>query len=394
MPWKECVPMDLRYEFVQLASGEGANIASLCRRFGISRKTGYKWLDRFKTNGHKGLADRSRRPLSSPYRCTHQVEAAVLALRAAHPAWGGRKIHHALKRRGMTYVPCPSTISRILTRHNLIDPKWTSTHGPWKRFERTTPNDLWQIDFKGEWRTQDQLWCYPLTATDDCTRFNIILQACTNQKRLTVRACLIQAFSLYGVPLQILMDNGTPWSTSRVPGGWTKLTAWMLRLDIHVLHGRPYHPQTQGKEERFHRTLKIEVLQDRQFLDANHVQQAFDEWREVYNHQRPHQALDYQVPSDRYHVGKRDYPQELPPIVYDHGETVRKVNRVGQISYRGKTYKLSEAFAGQPVALRPTREDAMLDVIFVRQAIGRLDIRNAVVVARPGPGRSPSCELG
>lgn len=387
MPWMECDRMGLRLEFVTFASAEGANVAALCRRFGISRKTAYKWLGRYRSGGDAALGDRSRRPRRLRGPTAESVERLVLSVREAHPAWGGRKIKRRLEDLGHADVPAASTITNILHRHGRIDPEASQAATPWQRFERSAPNELWQMDFKGEVRTDDGRWCYPLTMTDDCSRYNLRLDACVNQVTATVQDRLAATFERYGLPQAMLMDNGAPWSNGRRAGGWSKLTMWLVRHDVGVLHGRPYHPQTQGKEERFHRTLNVEVLQSRRHRDADHMQTDFDRWRAVYNHQRPHEALDLATPASRYTPSRRAFTARLPAIEYDVGDRVRKVNAVGQISFAGATYKLSQAFAGQPVAVRPTTEDGRWNVYFCRQRIGEIDQRTNKVVVRFASGR-------
>jgi len=387
MPWKECAALDQRLEFVRLARNPDCNVRELCRRFGISPKTAYKWKKRYEQGGAAGLLDRSRKPASSPVRACDAVEAAVLEIREEHPAWGGRKIRRVLERDRLIaaeQLPSASTVTRILHRHGRITPEASRSAKPLQRFERPEPNDLWQMDFKGYHLTADQKRCDPLTITDDHSRFNVCLAACTDQMTETVRDQLIRCFQLYGLPQQILCDNGVPWCSSSAPGGWSRLSVWLLRLDVSVTHGRPYHPQTQGKEERFHRTLKVEVLQGRQARNAGEQQADFDTWREIYNHRRPHDALGLAVPSDRYRPSDRRYPERLPDIEYDHGEETRKVGSTGRVHYGTRVFKLSAAFAGERVAIRGTERSSVKKVVFARQAIGLLDVERGLVLRRPG----------
>ncbi len=377
MSWKECDQMSLRREFVCLASVEGSNMSALCRRFGISRKTGYKWLKRYQAEGDSGLVDQSRRPRRYRTPTSENMEEQVLSVRDKHPSWGGRKIRRRLQNLGVTSVPAASTITSILHRHGRILAEESLKHRPVKRFEHSEPNELWQMDFKGEFKMTNGRWCYPLTALDDHSRFSLILKACRNQKRVTVEEQLRDAFRRYGLPKAMLMDNGTPWAVSHRRGGFTKLAAWLLRLDIRVIHGRPYHPQTQGKEERFHRTLKTEVLRGRYFDHLNHVQSRFDPWRDIYNHERPHDALELEVPSSRYRVSSREYPERLPPVEYGSDVEVRKANPVGQIKFRGQTFKISEAFAGQPIGLRRTLDADVWKITYCSHKIGELDLNAA-----------------
>lgn len=376
MVWKECDRVSQRKEFVLLASVEGANISDLCQRFGISRKTGYKWLQRFKKEGDTGLADRSRCPHSFRSPTPKEMETEVLSLRNKHPAWGGRKIHHRLLALGHQGVPAPSTITAILQRHNRIDPQESKKRQQFQRFERSEPNELWQMDFKGEFPTLDQKWCYPLTAMDDHSRFSLVLQACGNQKGPTVQNHLTSAFRLYGLPRAMLMDNGTPWGSCVRPGGYTQFSVWLLDLDVQVIHGRPYHPQTQGKEERFHRTLKQEVLQGRRFNNLKDLQKAFTDWQQVYNQERPHEALDYKTPIERYRVSSREYPERIQKFEYDSSFHVRKVRHEGRVVFAGKEIYLSRAFRGRLVGVRSNAVDGEWDVYYRTFKVGKFDLKN------------------
>jgi transposase InsO family protein len=375
MPWKECDSMSLRREFVELASVEGSRLAGLCRRFGISRKTGYKWLARYRAEAEGGLSDRSRRPRSFRGVTPPEIEELVLSLRARHPSWGGRKLRARLQALGSEQVPAASTITAILHRHGRIDAAESAKRGPAVRFERERPNDLWQMDFKGEFPLSGGGKCYPLTLLDDCSRYSLCVRACEGMKSVAVQEVLTSLFRRYGLPRELLCDNGSPWGVTHGRGEHTRLTAWLLRLDVRSLHGRPYHPQTQGKEERFHRTLKAEVLRGRSFETHAEAQLQFDAWREVYNHERPHEALGLRTPGSVYEVSPREFPERLPAIEYGPGDVVRKVGSSGQIRFRGRTCKLSQAFAGEAVALRATREEGVWEAYYCLQRIGRVDLR-------------------
>jgi transposase InsO family protein len=365
--------MSQRREFVALARAEGANVSELCRRFGISRRVGYKWLARYRAGGDAGLADRSRRPHRSPGQTRAEIEGKVVALREAHPAWGGRKLRRRLLDLGAQAVPAPSTITEILRRNGRLDEAEAAQHKAFQRFEHADPNDLWQMDFKGHFATE-QGRCHPLTVLDDHSRYALALAACANERTETVQQRLTAIFRRYGLPERMLMDNGSPWGDDGTHP-YTPLTVWLLRLGVAVSHGRPYHPQTQGKDERFHRTLEAEVLRWERFGDLAHCQRRFDAWREVYNHQRPHEALELAVPASRYQVSPRGFPEVLPPIDYAPGLNVRKVGDKGRLSYRGRIFTLPKAFKGYPVALRPTVRDGELEVIFCQHAIARIDLR-------------------
>ena len=380
MPWKEVSTMSLRREFVELAQQEGANRRALCRRFGISPTTGYRWLHRYRAAGAAGLQDRSRRPHHSPHRTPAPIEQQVLAIHAAHPAWGGRKIRATLEaqwqaQRNRAPLPSASTITAILRRHDRLAPPEQAPPAAWHRFERPVPNELWQMDFKGHFPLLRGGRCHPLTLLDDHSRFCLGLVACANERQQTVQGQLTQIFTRYGLPHVILADNGPPWGAATTPPVQTALTVWLLRLGVRVIHGRPYHPQTQGKVERFHRTLQAEVLRDRSLLDLATCQRHFTAWRTVYNCERPHEALGDRPPVSRYQPSPRPFPTELPPIEYAPGAVVRRVQAKGEITLHGRTYPVGRAFRGYPVAVQPTLEPDRVTVQFCHATIAELDLR-------------------
>lgn len=375
MPWNEASVMSLRLEFVQLALHEGTNFSELCRRYHVHRTTGYKWLKRYKQFGIKGLEDRSRCPQTSPNKTAKKVEQRVIAVRRKHPSWGGRKIEAYLKRQGMTSPPHPNTITDILHRHGLIQLEATQSHQPYIRFEHEQPNDLWQMDFKGYLKLPTGR-CYPLTVLDDCSRFSLGIQACRNEQELSTKQQLIPIFKRYGLPGAINMDNGNPWGSS-TPGFYTSFAVWLMRLGIRVSFSRPRHPQTNGKIERFHRTLKGELLNHREFKNLQEAQQAFSEWRHVYNTERPHEALEMKVPVQKYESSRRPYPDLLRAIEYAPDDLVQKVTGkgVGFITVEGKRYRIGGAFCDYHVAVRPTIEADIMDVYFCAQKIKTIDLR-------------------
>ena len=278
VPFAERRVSDLRAEFVALASQPGANRRELCQRFEISAPTGYKWLQRYAAEGPAGLRDRSRRPHHSPAQTVPAIEQAVLALRAQHPTWGGRKLRVLLARQGVQPLPAASTITAILRRHDRLDPaQGAGQPRAWQRFEHPYPNALWQMDFKGGWPCGPGR-CHPLTILDDHSRYALGLVACPNQRTATVRAHLVTAFQRYGLPARLLVDNGSPWG-NHPAHPYTPLTVWLRRLDIAVSHSRPYHPQTLGKDERFHGTLERDFGRQPPRPDLASWQTAFDAWR-------------------------------------------------------------------------------------------------------------------
>jgi transposase InsO family protein len=370
MPWMETPVMTQRREFVHFASLEGANVSALCRQFGISRSTGYKWLRRAR-EGDESFIDRSRRPLRQPSRTPREVERSILAARAAHPAWGARKIRHWLLNRGLK-TPSASTVHAILRRHGLIAPD--APGAPPRRFAQDEPNLLWQMDFKGRVPLHGGGWLHPLTVIDDHSRFCPLLEACEGERHDDVKPLLEKAFRRYGLPAAFYVDNGTPWGTA-TPGQWTRLGVWLLRLGVRVIHGRPYHPQGRGKIERFHRSLKAEALAMRPLRSMAAARRALDEWREVYNFERPHEALEMRTPAQLYRPSPRPFPEQIPQVRYDAGETVRKAGRSkAYVSFKNRLWHVPDAFRGELLAIRPTRRDGCFDICFGAVKIAEINL--------------------
>ena len=374
MSWREVTTLDLKLEFVMLARRDGCNFAKLCKSFDVSRKTGYKWLARFTDQGAAGLIDLSRRPHNSPCKSHKTVEAAITDLRGKHPAWGGRKLKTVLENLGHQGIPAPSTITSILRRENLLDPAESLKHTPYQRFEHPYPNSLWQMDFKGH-IAMGQRRCHPLTVLDDNSRFNVLLKACLDERTETVQSALIDCFRRYGLPDRMTMDNGSPWGSDQFRG-LTPLTAWLVQLGVAVSHSRPYHPQTQGKDERFHRTLKAELLIRHQFNDLPHCQREFDKFRDMYNLERPHESLGMKPPISRYEPSSRSYPESLPAIEYGPDDQVRKVQAKGEIFFKGRIFKVSGGLKGHPVALRPTETDGNYSVYFCNHRVKDISLHD------------------
>jgi transposase InsO family protein len=372
MPWREVSIMDERREFVRLAMLEGANRRELCRRFGIHPDTGYKWLGRWTAD--EGLADRSRRPHSSPGRTEAATEERIVALRDARPAWGARKIASRLADKGMA-CPAISTVHQVLRRHGRVA-KPLGGAAATRRFEMAAPNLLWQMDFKGWVRLADETRCHPLTVVDDHSRYDLCLEACANERGDTVRGRLEHTFRRYGLPNAFFVDNGTPWGD---PSGerWTRFSVWLLKLGIDLIHSRPYHPQSRGKNERFHRTLQAEVFALHRLRDLADAQRAFDAWREVYNFERPHEALGQQVPASRYRPSTRAMPDRLPTVEYDAHEIVRTVSTTKHyVSFKGRLWKVPQAFGGERLAIRPLTIDGRYGAFFGAHKVANIDLTN------------------
>jgi transposase InsO family protein len=294
------------------------------------------------------------------------VSAAVPA-----PSLGRPKISAVLARRGLSAVPAPSTVTGILRRHGLIDP--VAPPRGYVRFERDAPNQLWQMDFKGWFALRDSTRCHTLGVLDDHSRYNLVLAACRDERTATVRRHLRGAFARYGLPDGMLCDNGSPWGND-LHQPWTPLGVWLLDLGVVVVHSRPFHPQTADKEERFHLTLDWEVISTRPLWEDHlEVQGAYDRWRVVYNHQRPHEALGMAVPADRYHPSPRSLPDTIPPIDYPDGFEVRKHNGKG-ISYQGRQFRIPKAFRGRPLGITPTTPDGTYQVWYRHQIVTTIDL--------------------
>ena len=372
MPWKEFSVKAQREELVQLMRQDDANVAQLCRRFEISRKTAYKWLLRAAEEDPDWALDRSCSPHHCPHKTPPVMEEKVLQVRQSHSVWGGRKICRELKNQGLDRVPAPSTITRVLHRHQQIAGSESEMRLALQRFERPHPNDLWQMDFKGPLKTVTGL-CHPLSVLDDCSRYALCVDACPNQREESVRPVLADTFRRYGLPLSMLMDNGACWGSAQ--SFYTHFGAWLIRLGITLLHGRPYHPQTQGKVERFHRTLGLEAICGQNFRDLADCQRRFDQFRHCYNHQRPHEALDLQAPISRYRPSPLEFPEELPSLEYPQAQFIRKVGPAGYLSLQKHRFQVGRAFSGQQVGLFSTLEDGLFDVFFAHQRVARINLR-------------------
>jgi transposase InsO family protein len=364
--------VEQRREFVRLAQQADVNRRELFRRFGISAPVAYKWLARFEA-GDAELVDHSRRPHASPGRSAAAIEAAVLKVRDAHPMWGARKIARCLEREGHD-VPAISTVHAILRRHGRVVPPAGTPGQPYQRFEKEAPNLLWQMDFKGHTPLANGTSCHPLTMVDDHSRFALCLVACGDEQGKTVRTHLETTFRRYGLPEAMFVDNGGPWGFT-LDEPWTRLSVWLLKLGVGVIHSRPYHPQSRGKNERFHRTLKAEVFTLARFRDLPAVQYALDRWRDVYNLDRPHEALGQEVPASRYRPSSRAMPDRLPQVEYDDREIVRTVSTTkSYVSFKGRLWKVPQAFRGERLAIRPLTTDGRYGVFFAARQVAIIDL--------------------
>ena len=346
MPWRETNAMRERIEFVVLARRGGSSVSELCRQYGVSRKTGYKWLERYREAGSlTGLAERSRRPHRSPGQTSEEIEARVVALRQRH-GWGGRKLALRLAREGI--VLSPATVDRIIQRRGLVGPD-VRGRGAVGRFERSKPNELWQMDFKGEYPLQGRRWCYPLTILDDHSRYLVGLYPLASTQTGPVTQSLIQCFDRYGLPEAMLLDHGVPWWSTTNGHGLTRLSVFLMNQDIRLIYGAVAHPQTRGKIERLHRTLHRSLRGWGVPADLGDFRRALGEFRHEYNQIRPHQALQMAVPADRYCPSSRHYNPTPTEWEYHHDGVVLRLNSQGCMDYHSHRYFVCEALATQPV---------------------------------------------
>lgn len=370
MPWSERKKSELREEFASAYESRKVSMAELCREYGISRKTGYKWLERYRAG--EELGDRTRRPASSPNRTPVETEEAILEIRGQHPAWGARKIQRLLQNQRETSPPSVSTVGNILRRNDLISPQASARSRPNKRFSREKPNELWQMDFKGDFLLGNGKRCYPLTLLDDCSRYSLCLEALPNQRWEGVKRKLAGLFERHGLPDAILSDNGPPWGNGQ-SHGMTRFEVWMMLLDILPIHGRALHPQTQGKEERFHRTMEDELLSTTELKDLRHAQREFDQFREIYNTQRPHEALEMDFPCDHYDNSPRCLPSKLEEPEYAENAPICRVAGNGVARLKGREYYIGTPLSGHWILVEELPND-LLRFCFGNFEIARFDL--------------------
>jgi len=352
--------MDRRYEFVLRALSPGANMAALCKEYGISRPTGYKWRDRYREEGFRGLEDRRRGPGRgrSPLRASAEVAISILRLRRMYPTWGSRKLHAVLQRElPADQVPSRRTVERVLQEAGLLTPRRVRrrrTHAPGEApdVEFLEPNDLWTVDFKGWWRTGDGRRAEPLTVRDAYSRFLLCVELVDAPSLQAVRPVFESLFIDYGLPRALQTDNGSPFATTRSLAGLTQLSAWWLSLGIRFIRGRVGCPQDNGGHERMHRDMKAE-LQRHPAWDRRLQQDHCDRWRHEFNVVRPHQALGMKTPASVYQRSPRLLPTTPPTPAYPDDYLVRLVTSQGSVRYMGFQRSLSKALGGHHVGFQP-----------------------------------------
>ena len=353
MPWKVYSMSEQRLAFVRLIE-HGCPVARACREFGISRKTGYKWLRRHRADPAAALTNRPRTPRCSPGRIDQRVERRILDARDGS-GWGARKIRSLLHRRHVE-VPSIKTVHNVLRRHGRVHPPPERPQSL-QRFERAAPNELWQLDFKGPLEVGRRRR-HPLAVLDDHSRFLLVLQLCNDVTFQTTWRILWDAFGEFGLPDSLLTDNAFG-TTHQHPKTLSLFESKLIRLDIRPLHGRPYHPQTPGKIERFTGTLPRELYPRARTDRMDHFHTDAQRWRRVYNHIRPHEALGDLTPVSRWRPSSRSRPHTLPAVEYPEGSIVRKVSTVGDVRYRSYRLLAGRGLIGQYVRV-DERDDAIV----------------------------------
>lgn len=393
MPWRETSPMEERLAFVREFATELFTMSELAVHYGISRKTGYKWVERYTAGGVMGLCDRSRRPHTSPLATDPELVAALVALRRRHPLWGAKKLLGIVRRAAPPRTwPAPSTVAALLKRGGLVVPRRRAPRlraVPTVLTVPTRSNEVWTTDFKGEFRTGDGVYCYPLTVRDGCSRLVIRCDGLRDRATGATRRGFERAFAEYGLPERIRSDNGGPFASAGL-GGLTALSVWWMRLGIIPERIAAGHPEQNGAHEHFHGVLKAHTARP-PAPNLRAQQQRFRRFVREYNEERPHEALADQTPASCYQRSPRVLPGRLPPLEYPSHLEVRRVSDTGKVSWAGTPLFLSAALATEQVAFEEV-DDGLWTVYFASVALARLDARRRVIhplAARSG-GRSAS----
>jgi transposase InsO family protein len=306
-------------------------------------------------------------------RISKEKEELIVNYRKQYPAIGAIKIKRMLENSGENDIPCSSTINEIFKRNGLITKEASQKSTPYKRFEKEKPNEMWQADFKGNFGMKDGNRCHPLNIIDDCSRFNLCSDALKHESYEPVRKSITRLFKLYGMPEIFLCDNGNPWGTSQSTG-YTHFEVWLMELGILPIHGRIRHPQTQGKEESFNRSMTRELLKRVEIVNIADAQIKFDEYRKFYNEIRPHHALNLETPAKIYRQSDRIYNSKIEAFEYPVGYEIRKIKSSGYLTYRGQGYFLSESFGNKEIAIRESSIKNNITLFFRQFKIGRIDV--------------------
>ena len=346
MPWEDKTVEELRKEFAEAAKGSD-NFSALCREFGITRKTGYKWVERYEAN--EELSDKSKTPFHIANRTPSDIEEMIISMRIDNPAWGAKKIKAILEREGVL-MPCTKTVNNILNRYGCITPEESAKHKPFIRYEKDNCNEMWQTDFKGEFLMADKKYCYPLNIFDDCSRFLITTAPGLSTANMVIPT-FKKAFYEYGMPESVLSDNGAQFAGFRQ--GFTQFEKWLMNHNVLPIHGRFKHPQTQGKIERMHRTMKNELLKHTVIENIDDANIKLQMWRDKYNNLRPHEALGMRCPAEVYIPSNRTYNDTVKPYEYGGQYHVIKVNSWGYVRFDKWQIYLSETMINEHIEFRP-----------------------------------------
>lgn len=376
MPWQELSPVNLRMQFLTEWQTGLWSMTELCADYGISRKSGYKWVERYEAIGPAGLCDQSRRPRHSPHATAPPLVQQLVDWRRRHPTWGARKLLTIAKRHDADAAwPSRSTVCELLKARGLVRARRRRhARAPARPSAAAIarPNETWTVDFKGQFRTRDGVYCYPLTVRDGFSRYVLRCDALLTTSYDTTRPCFERAFAQYGLPERLRSDNGVPFAGAGF-AGLSRLAVWWIRLGIFPDRIAPGHPEQNGSHEQFHRVLKAETA--RPPAGTARAQQArFTHFRIEYNEQRPHEALGDAVPADYYQPSSRPLPARLPPLEYPGHWEVRRVSPIGQISWRGRELFVSETLAGEDLGLEEVA-DGLWTVHYATVALGRLNER-------------------
>ena len=375
MPWKDKTVEELRKEFVEAAQ-DCSNFSSLCREFGITRKTGYKWLRRYEAD--EELSNRSRRPKVTANKTAPETELKIVEARSVHPGWGAKKIKVSLENKGIE-MPCTKTVNNILNRYNCISKEESLKHKAFTRFEKERCNEMWQTDFKGEFKMQDGKYCFPLDIFDDHSRFVIRIKPSESTSNL-VLPTFREAFYEYGMPDSVLSDNGAQFAGFRQ--GYTQFEKWLMNHDVLPIHGRIKHPQTQGKIERFHRVMNQELLKHYTPKDIADAERVFNDWRNCYNNERPHEALGMKCPSEIYVPSERTYCDQFKKYEYDGKHHVIKVNSWGYARFGNWQVYLSETMMNEYIEFRPNPNGDTFIACYRNFAIAEFDVHTGKLIHR------------
>lgn len=349
--------MDERLRFVRDAQRDRFTMTELCARYGVSRRIGYKWIARYEAEGQRGLADRTHVPHHFPHKIQAALEELLIAERIAHPHWGARKLLAVLARRhGRTkHWPAASTVADLLSRRGLVHKRRSRRASVYPGVVRpvtTEPNDLWTADFKGQFRTGDGRYCYPLTIADLHTRYLLACRGVLSTQTVTAKPIFERAFRTFGLPLAIRTDNGVPFATQAIHG-LSYLNVWWMRLGILHQRSRPGCPQDNGAHERMHRTMKRQAIKPVR-ASCTAQQRNFDAFQHEYNEKRPHERLEQQTSASQYQHSRRPYPERLPAVEYPAHFQVKKINTAGTFRFQHRLLYLANALVDQPIGLEET----------------------------------------